>query len=1154
MAGTAVTLDDKWATTRGRVLLSGAQAIARVLLARAALDRAAGLNTAGYVSGYRGSPLGNVDTALWAVGDRLAAAGVKFAPGINEDIAATAVRGTQQLGSVPGPRFDGVFAAWYGKGPGVDRSLDALKHGNYGGAHRNGGVLLFYGDDHAGKSSTVSHQSEQAMAAAQIPSLYPADVGEIIDYGLLGYAMSRYSGSWVGMKLVNEIAEQTLTVDIDLDGVAPVLPPQPDLPPEGLHVRADSRVPLREEQIVVEHRLPAIQRFVRANRIDRTSFCAVTPRLGLVTAGKSHGDTRQALALLGLDDARAAALGLSLYKVGCIWPLEPEGLLAFARGHATLLVIEEKKSFVEAQAASLLVNAPERPRLIGKRDEAGAPLLSETIQLEPIAIALAIAGRLPHLGIADPEVTAAAARLQAILAPAADALPPLPLRRAPYFCSGCPHSRSTKVPDGSLSMTGIGCHTMAALVRPEQALAPTHMGGEGGNWIGLAPFTGTRHMFQNMGDGTYHHSGLLAIRAAVAAKVNITYKILYNDAVAMTGGQPVDGPISVAEIAQQVRHEGVGTIVLLSDDPDAHRGNPALPPDVRIEDRDRLDTIQRELRDTPGCTVLIYEQTCAAEKRRRRKRGLYPHPPKRLFISEAVCEGCGDCSVQSTCMSLQPVETDWGLKRRIDQASCNKDYSCLDGFCPSFITVEGAEPRKPAVAAIDPALFADLPEPARAPLDDGFAMMIAGIGGTGVITVAAILGMAAHLDGHAASLFDMTGLAQKNGAVFSHVRIAAGPERLHAQKLGRGEADVLLGLDLVAALSGDAMATAAPGRTRALVDSDVVPTLAFQFNRDLAIDGRLLAMRLQRQLGAEAVSIADAAGIAAALLGDGLGGNLFLVGLAAQKGLLPVSVAAIERAVRLNDANVVFNLAAFGLGRVFTVDPARLAALLPAKAAPLDQSLDALVERRAAHLTAYQDAAYAARYRAMVERVRAAERAIAPDSEALATAVARNYAKLLAYKDEYEVARLLTDPALAAELRRRFADGARFRYNLAPPLLGGTAPNGRPRKRAFNAAAMRPLLAVMARAKRLRGTMLDPFGYGAERRSERRLIAGYEALVEGVLRDLAPDTLGAGIALLGLADMVRGFGPVKHTAIAAYAAAVAAHRAPAAAAAAKIAA
>jgi len=1122
-----ISLDDKWTFDRGRVVMNGVQAIARVLLAQSALDHKRGLSTAGYITGYRGSPLGSVDKMLWSISDRLTKANIIFQPGLNEDIAATAVRGTQQIDSVAGARYDGVFAAWYGKGPGVDRSGDAFKHGNYAGTHPNGGVLLFYGDDHAGKSSTVAHQSEQAIAANLIPSLYPADAREILDYGLMGIALSRYSGSWVAIKCVNEVAEQTATIDLHLDAFVPVLPPRPNDLPAGIHIQQGAFNPLGEERIVVEHRLPLVHAFVRANAIDRTTIRSARAQLGIVTTGKSYGDVRAALALLDLDDEAAAQVGISLYKVGCIWPLEPTGITAFSRGHQTLLVIEEKKSFIEQQVAAALINERERPLVIGKVDEHGAPLLSSTLPLEPAVIAHVIAGRLGSLSAKVPAFLGE-------MAPTTDLKDTPALKRSPYFCSGCPHNRSTRIPEGSISMTGIGCHTMVNFVRPKEALLPTQMGGEGGNWIGLAPFTDTKHVFQNMGDGTYYHSGLLAIRAAVAAGVNITYKILYNDAVAMTGGQPVDGPISVADLARQVRDESVKRIVLLSDDPARHRGNPKMPSEVTIGHRDELDAVQRELREVQGCTVLIYEQTCAAEKRRRRKRKTFPDPPKRLFISKAVCEACGDCSVQSTCVSLTSIETEFGRKREIDQSSCNKDYSCLNGFCPSFITVY-AEPRKPKGVPVDDTLFAALPEPARAPISHGsYNVMIAGIGGTGVVTVGALIGMAAHIEGLAMSHFDMTGLSQKNGAVYCHVRIARQPGNVYTQRLGQQEADLLMAFDLVAAVSPEAAITLASGRTRTVANAAVAPTAALQFDRDFVADPSLLLARLKRMTGESKVFVADASVLALTILGDTIGANLFLVGVAAQRDLLPVGVAAIERAIELNGTALAFNLRAFRLGRLFAADPERVLSLMPRGAAEPAQSmtLDELVAHRAAHLCDYQDEFLAKRYRTLVERVRQWEVEVAPGSGALALAVARAYAKLLAYKDEYEIARLLTQPELHDEIRRTF-DGGRIAFNMAPPILPGGRVNGRPKKREIGVWIL-PVLRVLARIRRIRGTWLDPFGHMAERRMERALIADYEALVDRVLLALTPTNHGRAVALLALADEVRGFGPVKETAVKIY--------------------
>ncbi|MCJ2180738.1 indolepyruvate ferredoxin oxidoreductase family protein [Novosphingobium album (ex Hu et al. 2023)] len=1126
-----VSLDDKWTVTRGRIMLNGTQALARVLLAQAWLDRRAELNTAGYITGYRGSPLGNVDSTLWSIGKRLDDAGIRFQPGVNEDLAATAVAGTQQIEQVPGARYDGVFSAWYGKGPGVDRAGDAFKHGHYAGTSARGGVVLFYGEDHAGKSSTVSYQSEQALAANLIPSFYPADAGEILHYGLLALALSRHSGLWTSVKCVNEVVEQTATVDIDLDGFSPRLPDIVNAPPEGLHAGSRPFNPLRAEQIVIEHRLPQVIPFVRANGLDRVIFRSDAPRLAIVSTGKSHGDVLQALDLLGIGKERARSLGISLYKVGCIWPLDGETLADFAEGHETLLIVEEKKSFIEAQIARTLVGRSGAPRLIGKTGEDGGTLLSSVLQLEPADIASVIAGRLERLGVIADGPAFANAPMGCLPMAAPQAQMP---RRSPFFCSGCPHNRSTRVPEGSLSMTGIGCHTMVHFIRPKEAMLGLQMGAEGANWMGLAPFTDTPHIFQNMGDGTYYHSGLLAIRAAVASGVNITYKILYNDAVAMTGGQPVDGPLSVSEIAQQVRHEGVKRIVVLSDNPGHHRKDSNFPPDVTIAHREELDNIQRELRETSGCTVLIYEQTCAAEKRRRRKRGKFPNPAKRMFIAEDVCEGCGDCSVQSTCVSIVPKDTAFGRKRAIDQSSCNKDYSCNDGFCPSFITVHGAEPRKPRGVSLDDRLFAGLPQPAVA--SGACNIMVAGIGGTGVITVGALIGMAAHIEGRAASLYDMTGLAQKNGAVFSHIRIAETPADIHAQRLGRGEADLVLAFDLVAALQPESDTTMTRGRTRAIANEAVVPTASFQMDREAVPEPEVLLARLNERIGPDAMTVMDASNLALKLLGDTIGANLMVVGMAAQQGLLPVSTSALEQAIALNGVAVKFNTNAFRLGRLFAADPDAVRAMVPESGnqAPLPETVDELIAHRSAHLAAYQNEALAARYRKRTGEVRDIENGIIPGSEVLTRVFARNYAKLLAIKDEYEVARMLTDPALHARIGETFDNGARIAFNMAPPLLPGRMPNGRPRKREFPGWLAMPVLRLLKSLNGLRGSALDIFGHTAERRSERALLAHYEALTERVLARLTRANFADTVALLDEVAAVRGFGPVKEAALAAY--------------------
>ena len=1132
------TLEGRWTLESGARVLSGNQAIALALLAQGALDRRANLKTAGYVSGYRGSPLGTLDATLLSIQDRIQAANIVFQPGVNEDLAASAIRGTQQIATIPGPRYDGVFAAWYGKGPGVDRSGDAFKHGNYAGAHARGGVALFYGDDHLGKSSTVAHQSEQALAASLIPSLYPANVQDIFDFTLWAYALSRYSGVWVGVKCVTDVVEQTMTVDVDLDRFHPIAPEDADF--LSAHAVSGAYNPLAEEVVVLERRLPLVPRFVHSNAIDRVLFKSATPRLGIVTAGKAYGDVMAALSRLGLDCDGAAALGMSLYKVACIWPLEPRGLIDFASGHDVLLVIEEKKSFIEQQAATLLVNRQDRPLLIGKLDETGAALLSSARGLESTQIAGVLLERLKRLGL--PIESLAQGTGETPHPP--DASAPVP-HRAPYFCSGCPHNRSTRIPEGSLSMTGIGCHTMVNFVRPQEALLPGQMGGEGANWIGMAPFTETKHIFQNLGDGTYFHSGLLAIRAAVAAGVNITYKILYNDAVAMTGGQKIDGPISIPIIVRQVASEGVTRIAIVSDAPERYAASNDLPGGIEVAHRDELERVQRAFREIPGCTVLIYEQTCAAEKRRRRKRRLYPDPPKRLFIAEEVCEGCGDCSVQSTCVSILPKATDFGRKREIDQASCNKDYSCLNGFCPSFITVYDGKTGGDAKLQLDPALFDALGTgPIQAVGDSAYNILLCGIGGTGVVTISALLVTAAHIDGLVASTLDQTGLAQKNGAVSSHVRIAQQASALTAQRLGAQEVDLLLAFDVLAALSADLMKLLSAARTRAVINESIAPTSAFQFGGAEVIDTAALIGTLQTQLLPESARGLDALDLAQRLLGDTVGTNMLMLGVALQCGYLPVSASALERAIELNGVAVAANRYALRLGRLFAQSPEQVLRLLAPAASgegALSMDLDALLNRRAAHLTLYQNATLAQRYRSLVERVRSAERAVFPQSSILACSVATTYAKLLAYKDEYEVARLLTSPALKQQLRQTFGAQARIAFNLAPPVLAGKPVAGRPRKRELG-SWLSPALGLLKHFKFLRGSALDPFSYHADRVSERALIVEYEQLIDELLPVLNESTFEAACELAGAAGEIRGFGPVKLAAIERYRVKVAALR------------
>ncbi len=1121
-----ITLDDKYDRTQGRVLLSGTQALVRLPLMQRARDAAAGLNTAGYISGYRGSPLGGYDLQLMAAGARLAAQHVVFAPGVNEDLAATAIWGTQQAGLLPGAKYDGVFAIWYGKGPGVDRSGDPIKHGNRMGTAPHGGVLLLFGDDHPGKSSTISHQSEQALAANGVAVLYPATVQEFLDFGLHGFALSRHAGVWVGFKCVNETVESTATVEVDPARVDCRVPPG-EPPPGGVHARFGFD-PMGDEVRLVRHKLPRAQAYARLNGLDRVTHGAPSAGgLGVVAAGKTWLDVVTALGALGLDPPRLSALGVSVYKPGLIWPLDPAGLAAFARGQRELLVVEEKAAFLEPQAAHALYNLPEsaRPRLLGKRDAAGAELLPADVVLEPLEIARVLGRRLVALGRSDTALDARLAAAEARL-DEARARPVEAGQRTPYFCSGCPHNTSTKVPDESIAFAGIGCHTMAIYMN-RATLPPTQMGGEGMTWVGMAPFTERPHAFQNLGDGTYFHSGLLAIRAAVAAGVSMTYKILYNDAVAMTGGQPVEGRLSVGEIARQLRAERVARIAVVSDDPSRYGTRGDIPAGVTVHERGELDAVQRELRAIRGVSAIVYDQVCAAEKRRRRKRGRMPDPARRVLINPLVCEGCGDCSVQSNCVSVEPLETEFGRKRAIDQSSCNKDYSCIQGFCPAFVTVEGGALRRPEPARLDDAMLASLPEPAAAAADLAACVLVTGIGGTGVVTVGAVLAMAAHLEGRAATIYDMTGLAQKGGAVLSHVKFAPAGSPPAAPRVGIGEADLVLGCDLVVAASPEVLRSLAAGRTRVALNTHLVPTAAFQLNPDVDFRARDLVARLTSAAGDGHAACVDATGAARTLLGDTVGTNLFMVGYALQLGWLPLGRASLERAIELNGAAVALNRRALALGRLAAADPPRFAALLAGLATAPAAAAGTPLEIRERFLAGYQNAAYAARYRALVERVAAAEARLAPGRGELVAAVTRYYFKLLAYKDEYEVARLHAGAEFGQLLAATFAGRFRLRFHLAPPGLARRDPaSGEPRKTSVGGWLL-PVFGVLARLRFLRGTPFDPFGYQAERRLERRLIADYERLVDELLAGLSPAQHALAVELASLPEQIRGYGHVK---------------------------
>ena len=1137
MSALPISLEDKYTLASGRIDHTGTQALVRLAMIQRERDLAAGLNTAGFISGYRGSPLGGFDQALWKARGHLEKQHIHFTPGVNEELAATAVWGSQQVGLFKGAKYDGVFAMWYGKGPGVDRSGDVFKHANAAGTAKHGGVLLLAGDDHACKSSTLPHQSEHAFDAAMIPVLYPTGVQEIIDMGLHGFAMSRYSGCYVAFKVISETVDSSASIVLDPDSPRIVLPDDIELPAGGVNIRWPD-APMEQELRLQHDKIYMALAYARVNKLNRITVDSPRARLGIIASGKSYLDVLQAMEDLGIDERVAADIGIRLYKVGMPWPLEPNGVRQFAQGLEEVLVVEEKRQLIEYQMKEQLYNWRDdvRPRVIGKYDEHGEWevhrsewLLPAAGELTPAMIARVIAKRIAKFHT-SPIIEA---RMKFIAAKEAElARPRAKVARIPYFCSGCPHNTSTRVPEGSQALAGIGCHYMAIWVRPEETMTFTQMGGEGAPWIGIQPFTETKHVFANLGDGTYFHSGLLAVRAAASANVNITYKILFNDAVAMTGGQPVDGQLTVPMIVAQVLAEGVKRVVVVSDDTEKYK-DVMLPSGVAVKHRDDLDAVQRELREIPGTTVLVYDQVCAAEKRRRRKRGKFPDPQKRVVINELVCEGCGDCSVKSNCLSVVPVETEFGRKRAIDQSSCNKDYSCTKGFCPSFVTVEGGTLRKRKAQPVTPETSgAQLPVPALPDLDRPYGIMVTGVGGTGVVTIGAILGMAAHIEGKGVAVLDMTGLAQKGGSVYSHIRIAARPEDIHAVRIAAGEARLVLGCDMIVAASDEAIAKMQAGFTRAVINGDLAPTGGFTKDPDLQVPAADMAQAIRDACGPGNADFVDATELATSLLGDSIATNLFMVGYAFQKGLIPLTEASILQAIQLNGAAIESNTRAFEWGRRAAIDiHAVQRAATPPEARPesqrLSDSLDELIERRRAFLVDYQGEAYARRYDELVRRVRGEEAKAAPGSEALTTAVARYLFKLMAYKDEYEVARLYTDTGFVERVASQFEGNYKLNLHLAPPLWVKKDPvTGEPRKRTYGPWMLK-LMGLLAKLRFLRGTPLDVFGYSEERRTERALIEAYRKTIDELLGSLSPERIALAAEIASIPEFIRGYGPVK---------------------------
>ncbi|MBW8309469.1 MAG: indolepyruvate ferredoxin oxidoreductase family protein [Candidatus Paracaedibacteraceae bacterium] len=1123
-----VDLQDKYTLESGQVFITGTQALVRLPLMQRRLDEQNGLKTAGFISGYRGSPLGGFDQALWKSRSYLEASNITFQPGLNEDLGATAVWGSQQVHLSPRATVEGVFALWYGKGPGVDRTGDVFKHANFAGTSKYGGVLALAGDDHACKSSTLPHQSEYAFVDAFMPVIHPATVQDIIDLGLYGWALSRYAGVWVGFKMLSDTVDTAASVAVDLNRFQVKLPEDFVLPVGGLSLRWPD-APVDLERRMHEHKMKAIPAFVRANSLDQIIWNHKKARIGLIAVGKGYIELRQALSDLGIDEKAAEKLGINLYKVVVSWPLEAEGIRTFCRGLEHVVVIEEKRPLIEGQLKEILyhMSADQRPAIFGKQDQYQQPLLPSTYELTTKKIVAALARIWQDLeGFEAYREIFAWVQETEHQKTVIDAK----LLRLPYYCSGCPHNTSTtQLPEGSRALAGIGCHYMATWI-DHRTTTFTQMGGEGVPWIGTAPFTEEKHIFANLGDGTYFHSGLLAIRAAVAAKINITYKILYNDAVAMTGGQPVDGTLTVSDITHQLYAERVQKIAVVSDNPGQYSANIKFAPGVTVHHRQNLAEVQEMLKNTAGATALIYDQTCAAEKRRRRKRGLMEDPNRRLFINEAVCEGCGDCGKKSNCLSVTPLETEWGRKRAIDQSSCNKDFSCANGFCPSFVSIIDGKVRRPEVLQAPADLFATLPQPQEATeLTRPYNIFITGVGGTGVTTIGALLGMAAHLEGKGCSVVDMAGLAQKGGAVVSHLRIAQKPEDIYATRVASHSADLLLGFDVVVTASQEGLDKIKPGHTRVVMNSHQSITGHFTKNPDYVFPQTAMEKDIIQVAGKDNVDLIAAHDLATNLLGDSIMTNLFMVGYALQKGLLPLSPQSVIEAIRLNGVAIQDNILALKWGRLAAVDLATVQDFA-FQEKPIDsdqqlsESVREMIDRRSRFLEEYQNQSYAHIYRQTMEKVRQAE--VILETDRLTKVIAQSLYRLMAYKDEYEVARLYSNGDFLRRLKQQFDGNIKIVFHLAPPLLAKKNAKGELQKMNFGPWMM-SAFKLLAKFKFLRGTPFDIFGYSAERRLERQWIKDYQQAIDHVLDTVTKDKIDQACSLMELPQKIRGYGHVK---------------------------
>ena len=1122
------TLDDKYLHDEGRVFISGTQALVKLPLIQKKIDELNGLNTAGFISGYPGSPLGGYDHALHQASNFLKDKEIVFQPGINEDLAATALHGSQQTTLVDNPKYDGVFGLWFGKGPGVDRSGDALKHGNYAGSSKYGGVLALAGDDHAAKSSTTAHQSDHAFIHFGMPILNPATVQDYIDFGLMGIAMSRYSGCWIGMKCITDTVESAASVDIGFSRFKPVLPER-SIDEEDLHLQW-GYMPAMSESRLYKQRLPAAQAFAKVNSIDKVIFQG-HKKLAIVTTGKAYLDVRQSLDELGLDENLCSKIGISLYKVGMVWPLEPDNIRNFVHGNEEVLVVEEKRSIVEDQLMKYLFNDKDRPLIIGKKDEFGNDLVPSEGELSPSQIALIIANRIKGLSL-DIDLDSKVNEINNLLA-SINSAPVSDLFRLPSFCAGCPHNTSTKVPDDSFAFGGIGCHGMATFMPERKTYNLGQMGGEGVMWTGIAPFTETNHIFQNLGDGTYYHSGILALRAAIASNANITFKILVNDAIAMTGGQEISGKVQVDNLSWQVHSEGAKKVVVMTDYPEKYPSNSSFAPGVKIYQRDDLDKVQRELRDIKGVTVILYDQYCATELRRRRKRGLAEEPDKRIFINPLVCEGCGDCGTHSNCIAIEPHESKFGRKREINQSACNKDYSCTKGYCPSFLTVTGGSLKKKGnqenLSDGSKYLNESLPTPAVHELNKPFNILLTGIGGSGVITLGAIIGTAAHLENKGASTLDVAGLAQRNGPVTSHLRVSNSPSDLHSTRIASGSADLIIGCDIVVTTGIEPISKINKNHTNMVINSHVAPTSNFASNPDLDLSSARMIKGLKELVSPELLHIVNATKFATSLMGNSIAANLFLVGYAIQKGLFPISISAIERAIELNGVSIDMNKESIYWGRLAAMDIKKLESITSTKntSSEVTESLNSIIEDRYKFLIDYQDTKYANKYKSLIDKIIMVDESISNNRDDLSVAAAKFYFKLMAYKDEYEVARLHTGHEIKKYIEDKLEGNYKIEYSLAPPVFGGRDKlTGRYPKRKLPSYTYY-LFLLIKHFKFLRGTPFDLFGMSSHRKTERSLILDYQSMLLELVRGINIENYDAAVKIASLPDHIKGYDVVK---------------------------